>query len=104
MNSISRLLTVNEEQFASWLQEYHSGRARSVNARQLTNWGNPRDIRFLVHNLRTAGYPICSGQEGYFYAETESEVLECLSLLNSLRKGLEAACNGLQEFYEKTYS
>lgn len=55
-------------------------------------------VRAKVHKLRTMGVPICSGAEGYWYAETDAEVRATIGQLRSRVKHILEAVEGLDNY------
>ena len=53
-------------------------------------------IREQVNALRCGGFPIASGKEGYFYAETAGEIYATIRSLRKLQAGVEKAIVGLE--------
>lgn len=82
-------------EFAEWLKDHHSGKSKAINARDMKQWGSAREIRFIVHDLRIDGVPVCSGQDGYYYAATRAELLETLAFLWSMQQDLLRATTAL---------
>lgn len=87
--------------FANWLRLHHSGKENSVYAKDMKQFGNAREIRFLVHELRTQGIPICSGNDGYYFAKNAQEVKQTLNFLESIEEDLSKAIKGLNDAYER---
>lgn len=97
-------LTFEQSYLLDVLQEHHMGRLNAVTARELRIHGrNPRELRRIVHDLRVLGYPICSGQEGYYYAENSRELAGTMRFLESYLKEMQEAINGIRgTYYEMT--
>lgn len=64
----------------SHLEKRHLGCEMAINSRYLESRFHVcgSTIRRAVLLLRCQGYPICSGQNGYYYAETTMEVQETI--------------------------
>lgn len=75
----------------------HFGQCRAASSHQLeTQLGiSGRQLRQAVSDLRCAGHPICSGDDGYFYAETREELEATIRQLNSRISKIAGARNGL---------
>ena len=58
-------------------------------------------LRKAVNTLRCEGHPICSGDEGYYYAETEAEVTATIRQLTSRISKIAGAKNGLVRAAER---
>ncbi|MDL2293791.1 hypothetical protein LJC60_04085 [Ruminococcaceae bacterium OttesenSCG-928-D13] len=52
-------------------------------------------LRHSINELRCAGHPICSGDEGYYYAETSAELTATIRQLQSRISKIAGAKNGL---------
>lgn len=88
-----------EVEFAEWLKQYHRGEANAVKAREMVQWGNSRELRNMVNNLRVNGYPICTGNVGYYYALTRAELNGTIKFLASYMKNIKHAYVGLVGAY-----
>lgn len=97
-------LTETEKTFAEWLKEAHTGQQSAVTAKEMSHWGKGVQIREMVHRLRVNGYPICSGEEGYYYAETRKDVERTLNSLRSRYNSILNAYNGLHNGMEQLFS
>lgn len=53
------------------------------------------DLRKLINQLRRKSIPICSSQDGYFYAKTAGDIVRTIRKLEMMIQGLQAAVNGL---------
>lgn len=61
-----------------------------------------RTVRELVAELRGAGYPICSGDRGYYMAQTAQEARECYLRLRSHALAELAAIKALKRRMHET--
>lgn len=77
------------QSFAEWLKEYHSGKENAVTAKKMSQWGSGVDIRSMVHDLRIQGFPICSDNDGYYYATTADELDATINIMRSRAKEIE---------------
>lgn len=52
-----------------FLRRYHTGRERAIYSRELERLFaiDGRSLRRKISSLRQEGYPICSGETGYYY-------------------------------------
>jgi hypothetical protein len=57
-----------------YLKSNHYGASNAAKAKELKQFGTPRKIRLMVHNLRLQNNPICSDNDGYYYASNKEEV------------------------------
>lgn len=92
-------LTFEEGLFLEKLKEYHVGKENSITAKNLRHIATRRGITRIVHSLRVKGYPICSGQRGYYYAKDSTELKETINFLKSYLDEIEKAYNGIRDTY-----
>lgn len=80
-----------------YLREHHTGRDRAVYSKELERlFGlDGRKIRRNISRLRQNGVPICSGDTGYFYAESQDEINDTVKRLNLLVTKVSNARTGL---------
>lgn len=57
---------------------------------------NAREIRLAVNDLRGNGYPICSGDEGYWIAKNAEEVDRTIRRLLSEARNIQEVINCLE--------
>jgi len=55
------------------------------------------ELRSQISRLRREAIPIASSGAGYFYAETAGEIYTTIRRLEKMRRGLDAAIEGLEE-------
>jgi hypothetical protein len=67
-------LVVDYLAFAEWLELYHKGRSEAITAKQMQQWGNPREIRYLTNKARKEGFPICTCNSGYYFAANPEDI------------------------------
>ena len=79
------------------LKRKHRGKANAVKSPELeARFGISGPIlREVVNELRCRGYPICSDNSGYYYAETEAELAATIRQLNSRIGKIAKAKSGL---------
>ena len=58
------------------------------------------EIRKQINALRREAVPIASNSAGYFYAENAAEVYATIRGLQKMRRGLDAAIEGLEKALE----
>lgn len=92
-------LTFEEGLLLVKLKKYHVGKENSITAKNLRHIANRREITRIVHSLRVKGYPICSGQDGYYYAKDSTELKGTLNFLKSYLDEIEKAYNGIRDTY-----
>lgn len=85
------------EKFLMYLKRYHTGEGRAVQSNCLENRFNlsGRKIRDIVNTLRCEGNPICSDENGYYYAANKKEVMRSINQLDSRISKIAEAKNGL---------
>lgn len=68
-----------------YLKKYHVGRGNAVYSRELQRLFSldGRTLRRKVNNLRQDGFPICSDENGYYYAQNQREINATVSRLGS---------------------
>jgi hypothetical protein len=87
--------------FACWLKDYHTGAEKAISAKHLRAWGRGVEIRKIVNSLRNSGVPICSDQNGYYYAANQRELQHTINNLRSrateITKAQEGLCKALDD-------
>jgi biotin operon repressor len=80
-----------------YLKRNHKGKEKAVQSRGLENkfQVSSRNIRNIVNELRCEGYPICSDENGYYYAAKKEEILKSIYQLDSRMCKIAEAKNGL---------
>ena len=89
---------MNKQNVYVYLEGNCRGRRRSITSRRLEQKLNlsGNEIRRQVNALRREGLPIASSGDGYFYAENAAEVYATIRSLKKMRRGLDAAIEGLE--------
>lgn len=79
------------------LQIYHVGKENAVHSKVLERklGLNGRTIRRIISSLRQEGFPICSDESGYYFADTQQEINKTVSRLNELVTKISNARTGL---------
>lgn len=79
------------------LKQYHTGRERAVHSKDLERLFliDRRGLQRKISNLRKAGYPICSGGSGYYYAQDQYEINTMVCKLTGCVTALSNARNGM---------
>ncbi len=79
------------------LKRRHRGRANAVKSPELeARFGiTGGALRALVNDLRCGEHPICSDENGYYYAVNEAELTATIRQLNSRIGKMAMARNGL---------
>lgn len=89
---------MTREELAAFLRTRCHGRKNAMKAEELKVAAHTdgSQIREQVNALRCRGFPIASGKEGYFYAETAGEIYATIRSLRKLQAGVEKAIVGLE--------
>lgn len=80
-----------------YLREYHVGKTNAIHCKELERIFklDDRAVRRKISMLRQEGYPICSGDMGYYYAESRKEINSTIHRLNDMVTGVANARTGL---------
>lgn len=99
MNSVKEVSEVSAlaNLIAEFLKAKHCGADKAIKAADLHSCFvlTPRQIRHIVNELRLSGVPICSGNEGYYYAANEEEVEKTQRLMRSQANSMLAAAENM---------
>ena len=89
---------MNKQNVYAYLEGKCRGQRRSITSQRLEQKLNlsGNAIRKQVNALRREGLPIASSGDGYFYAENAAEVYATIRSLKKMRRGLDAAIEGLE--------
>lgn len=79
------------------LKTNHTGKRNAVHSAELERLFSidDRAVRRKISALRKEGYPICSGDMGYYYAENQKEINSTVGRLKNLMTGVSDARTGL---------
>ena len=88
---------MEKEELLHRLEKHHTGYRNAVSSRYLETVFQVRGacIRKTINELRCAGHPICSGEEGYYYAANSMELTATIRQLSSRITKIAGAKNGL---------
>lgn len=80
-----------------YLKQYHTGMVNAVYSRELERLFSidGRNLRRMISALRMEGYPICSGDTGYYFADSQVEINATINRLNELVTKVSNSRNGL---------
>ncbi len=94
---------MNKEKVYGYLCAYCIGRKRVISSQALEKMLNlsGNELRKQVNALRREGIPIASNSAGYFYAENAADIYATIRSLQKMRRGLDAAIEGLEKAMEK---
>ena len=87
---------------AEYLHRYHTGEANAVTSRELELAFQMRgsELRREINALRGDGIPICSFENGYYYAATAEELQRTIRQLRSRIAKIAFAERGLSRALE----
>ena len=80
-----------------YLYRHHRGKRNAVYSRELERLFSidGRNLRRKISALRQDGYPICSDESGYYYADNLHEITNTVQRLSGLATKISKARNGL---------
>ena len=80
-----------------FLKDYHTGKEKAICSKEMQQLLSldGRSIRRKVSKLRQEGYPICSDETGYYYADSQAEINATVGRLNGLVTSVSNARTGL---------
>jgi biotin operon repressor len=80
-----------------YLRNHHVGKDNAIHSKELETLFalSGRNIRRKVSSLRQDGFPICSDESGYYYADSQKEINNTVSRLNELVTKVSNARTGL---------
>ncbi|MBQ9899440.1 MAG: hypothetical protein IJM44_08335 [Ruminococcus sp.] len=80
-----------------YLRKYHTGRGRAVHSCELERLFSltGRSLRRRIFALRQEGYPVCADENGYYYAEKQSEINDTVGRLDELVTKISNSRTGL---------
>lgn len=80
-----------------YLKEHHRGKAKAIHSQDLQRLFSidGRNLRRKISSLRQDGFPICSDENGYYYADNQKEINKTVCRLNGMVTGVSNARTGL---------
>ena len=92
-----KIVVNKKDAILEYLKKYHCGRRNAVHSKELQEIFklDDRAVRRKISALRQEGHPICSGDMGYYYAESQKEINSTVNRLNDLVTGVANARTGL---------
>ena len=87
----------HKEDILNYLKVSHRGEEQAVSSKELEQLFSleGRSVRRIISALRQEGHPICSSQEGYYYAASQQEINETIARLNEFVTGISNSRTGL---------
>ena len=88
-----------KSELAGYMEIFHCGEQYAAVSRELEMAFGIKgaELRALINALRRDGVPICSNEKGYFYAETDAELLRTIRHMSSRIAGISGAIRGLKK-------
>ncbi|NCC86378.1 MAG: hypothetical protein EOM05_00720 [Clostridia bacterium] len=88
-----------DNSLCEYLKQNHKGKDNAVSSSTLETVFNLKgtEVRSIVNHLRATEHPVCSGENGYYYAENKKEIEMTISQLNSRIMKINNAKKGLLE-------
>lgn len=89
--------TDKKSAICAYLKKHHTGKRRAVHSEELQRLFciDGRNLRRKISALRQDGYPICSNETGYYYADNQKEINDTVCRLNGLVTQVSNARTGL---------
>lgn len=89
--------TDKKSAICAYLREHHTGKHRAVHSQELQRLFcvDGRNLRRKISTLRQEGFPICSDETGYYYADNQKEINNTVCRLNGLVTQVSNARTGL---------
>lgn len=80
-----------------YLRQNHIGKEKAIHSKELEKLFmlDGRNIRRKISALRQDGFPICSDETGYYYADNQEEINHTVCRLNELVTKVSNARTGL---------
>ena len=80
-----------------YLKKHHTGKSKAVYSRELQRLFciDGRNLRRKISSLRKDGFPICSDETGYYYADNQKEINATVCRMNELVTTISNARTGL---------
>jgi len=90
---------MDQETLIWYMKIFHPGEAKPAASKELEAIFGIRGaaLRRSINAMRRQGVPIASGENGYYYAETELEVRRTIAHLKHRISGISAAIRGLEK-------
>ena len=97
LNNLMRKTMDKKTAICQYLKKYHTGGERAVYSRELQRLFSidGRGLRRKINSLRQEGYPICSDERGYYYADSQDEINGTVCRLNQMVTKVSNARTGL---------
>lgn len=92
-----------ENALCKYLEKHHKGASKTISSKKLEVVFSVTgaEIRRTVNALRCACQPICSNTTGYYFGETQKEVMATVGQLNGRVQKITMARDGLISSIER---
>ena len=92
----------NTNEIVNYLKKNCLSRAKAISGGDLSRmFGcNKRELRNKINFLRCQGNPICSGNEGYWYAGSKEDIADTIEYLTAWMKGMNKAVISLRRLLD----
>lgn len=89
--------------FEQYMRIQHKGKVNAVKSKEIEAAFHCKgaEVRRMVNDLRCKGVPICSCNEGYYYAESDQDVCFTIAHLYGRIKKMQAAKQGMHDILNK---
>ena len=89
--------------FERYMRKEYSGKANAVKSVVIEARFHCKgaEVRRMVNELRCKGVPICSSDQGYYYATSNEEIQETIANLEGCIKKIRAAQEGIKKLLKK---
>lgn len=89
---------MKKEDLLEYLQHHCRGRGHAMSSRDLERKlrVSEKELRRQINRLRQDSFPIASGRNGYFYAQTAGEIYGTIQILKKMRTGIDRVIAGLE--------
>ena len=93
---------MQKDRLVGYLEIFHIGEQYAATSRELESAFDVKGaaLRKQINALRREGVPIASGENGYYYAETEQEIRRTIAHMKRRISGISAAIRGLEKSLE----
>ncbi len=89
---------MKKEDLLEYLQHHCRGRGQAMSSRDLERKlrVSEKELRRQINRLRQDGFPIASGRNGYYCAQTAGEIYGTIQILKKMRAGIDRVITGLE--------
>lgn len=97
MENGSRSKNEKIDEVTRFLKDNHTGRDKAIIGENLEDFFglSHRTFQRYIREIRKNGVPICSGNTGYYYAESQDEINDTVAWMNRMVTGVSNSRTGL---------